>query len=300
MTTHRTTLRPTRRLTLAAGGIGLTALLAACSSEGTDRGTGGAGDTGGGDAGGTGSSDGGGGSVDEDILARIQENGTIRIGLEGTYRPYAFHDESGELVGFEKDIADKIAEGLGVTPEYIETEWDSLIAGLDVDRYDIVINNVGITEERQQKYAFTEPYAQSIGRIAVPEDSEVQTVEELEGKRSAQTATSNWAAQMEEVGAEIVPVQGFAEAIELVVQGRVDATANDFVSFQTYQEEHPDAPFRLLDAELPTDVTVGVIMQQGQEELLGAVDEVLAGMKEDGTLTAIYEDWVGQDLSPEA
>ena len=240
------------------------------------------------------------GTAKEDILARIQENGSIRIGLEGTYRPYAFHDDSGELVGFEKDIADKIAEGLGVTPEYIETEWDSLIAGLDVDRYDLVINNVGIAEERQQKYAFTEPYAQSIGRIAVPEDSEVQAAEELEGKRSAQTATSNWAQQMEKLGAEIVPVQGFAEAIELVVQGRVDATANDFISFQTYQEEHPDAAFRLLDAELPTDVTVGVIMQQEQQPLLDAVDEILAGMKEDGSLAAIYEQWVGQDITPEA
>lgn len=273
--------RPTRRLALALGGASVAAVLAACSSEG-----------------GSGSSDGGGGGG-EDILARVQENGTIRIGLEGTYRPYAFHDETGELVGFEKEIADAIAEGLGVTPEYIETEWDSLIAGLDVDRYDLVVNNVGITPEREEKYAFTEPYARSIGRIAVPEGSEVQTVEELEGKRSAQTATSNWAQQMEALGAEIVPVQGFAEAIELVIQGRADATANDIISFQTYQEEHPDAAFRLLDAELPTDVTVGAIMQKGQDALLGAVDEILDGMKSDGSLSAIYEEWVGQDITPE-
>lgn len=273
--------RPSRRLALALGGASVAALLAACSSDG-----------------GSGSSDGGGGGG-EDILARIQENGTIRIGLEGTYRPYAFHDETGELVGFEKEIADAIAEGLGVTPEYVETEWDSLIAGLDVDRYDLVVNNVGITPEREEKYAFSEPYARSIGRIAVPEDSEVQTIEELEGKRSAQTATSNWAQQMEAVGAEIVPVQGFAEAIELVIQGRADATANDIISFQTYQEEHPEAAFRLLDAELPTDVTVGVIMQKGQDALLAAVNEVLDGMKSDGSLSAIYEEWVGQDITPE-
>src|SRR5690625_3165225 len=90
------------------------------------------------------------GSDGQDVLARIQESGTVRIGVEGTYRPYAFHDDSGELVGFEKEIADAIAEGLGATAEYVETEWDSLIAGLDVDRYDLVINNVGITEEREQ------------------------------------------------------------------------------------------------------------------------------------------------------
>src|SRR5690625_118070 len=90
-------LYPTRRLTLAAGGVGIAALLAACSS------------------GENGSDGGSGGSGGEDVLARIQESGTVRIGVEGTYRPYAFHDDSGELVGFEKEIADAIAEGLGAT-----------------------------------------------------------------------------------------------------------------------------------------------------------------------------------------
>src|SRR5699024_8351662 len=166
--------RPSRRPTLAARGLGIAAMLAACSSGGSG--------SGGGSDGGSGGSDG------QDVLARIQESGTVRIGVEGTYRPYAFHDDSGELVGFEKEIADAIAEGLGATAEYIETEWDSLIAGLDVDRYDVVINNVGITEERDQAYAFSEPYAQSIGRIAVPEDSDIETVEDLEGAQAAQTA----------------------------------------------------------------------------------------------------------------
>lgn len=266
--------RPSRRHALALGGVSVAALLAACSSEGSS-------------------------GEGEDFLARIQDSGTIRIGLEGTYRPYAFHDETGELVGFEKEIADAVAAGLGVEPEYVETEWDSLIAGLDVDRYDLVINNVGITPERQEKYDFSEAYAKSVGRIAVPEDSEVTSADQLEGARAAQTATSNWAAQMEELGAEIVPVQGFAEAVELVIQGRADATANDFVSFATYQEENPEAAFRLLEDELPTDVTVGVILQKGQQPLLDAVDEVLEGMKADGSLTAIYEEWVGQDITPE-
>src|SRR5699024_11751652 len=102
------------------------------------------------------------------------------------------------------------------------------------------------------------------------------------------------------LGAEVVPVQGFAEAIELVVQGRADATANDFISFQTYQEEHPEADFRVLDADLPTDVTVGVIMQQGQDALVEEVNAILDGMKSDGSLTAIYQEWVGEDITPEA
>ena len=94
-------------------------------------------------------------------------------------------------------------------------------------------------------------------------------------------------------------LQGFAEAIELVLQGRADATANDLISFQTYQEEHPEATFRLLDEELPDETTVGVIMQQGQEPLLTEVNAILEEMKQDGSLRAIYEEWVGQDITPE-
>ncbi|MFC0675958.1 transporter substrate-binding domain-containing protein [Brachybacterium hainanense] len=276
----------TRRTALAlAGGGGLAALLAACGEPQT-RGEDG-----------TVVSDGG-GSPAADALASIRSSGTVRIGVEGTYRPYAFHDDSGALVGFEKDIADAIAGGLGAEAEYIETEWDSLLAGLDVDKYDLVINNVGITPERQEKYLFSQPYARAIGRVAVPEDSEIQAMADLKGARAAQTATSNWAATMEGLGAEIIPVQGFAESIELVVQGRADATANDLVSFQTYLEENPGAPFRLLEEELPLDEEIGVIMPKGQEALLAAVDEILTGMKQDGSLTAIYQEWVGQDLSP--
>ena len=169
-----------------------------------------------------------------------------------------------------------------------------------MDRYDLVINNVGITPERQEAYAFSEPYARSIGRIAVPVDSDIQTLEDLDGATAAQTATSNWAQQVEELGAEVVPVQGFAEAIALVVQGRADATANDFIAFQTYQEENPDTKFRVLDADLPSDTTVGVIMQKGQDALVAEVNSILDGMKSDGSLTAIYQEWVGEDITPEA
>lgn len=237
--------------------------------------------------------------AEEDLLQRITDEGVIRIGMEGTYRPYAFHDDQDRLVGFEKDIADEIAERLGVKAEFIEAEWDSLIAGLDVDRYDIVINNVAVTEERKEKYAFTEPYARSIGRVAVAEDSPITTFADLEGVKAAQSVTSNLAAQIKELGAEVVPVQGFAEAIEMLLAGRADAHANDLVAFQTYQEEKPDAAFRLLEEELPSDAQAAVIMPQGQAALRERLNEIIAELKGDGTLSGIYQEWTGEDLSPQ-
>ena len=147
-----------RRTVLAGTAFtGLAALLAACGSNG----------------GSTASS--------TNKLEAIKSAGKIRVGLEGTYRPFSFHDSNGTLVGFEKEIVDLIAKDLGVTAEFIETPWDSLIAGVDADRYDIVINNVSATDERKQKYDFSVPYLYSEPKVAVKKDSSLQNVSEISG-----------------------------------------------------------------------------------------------------------------------
>ena len=138
-----------RSLLLGAALAGTTGLLAACS-------------------GGNGSGSGSATDAPPTLLESIKSAGKIRIGVEGTYRPYTYHDASGKLAGFEYDIAETLAKDLGVTAEYIETPWDSLIAGVDAGRYDIVLNNVAPTEERKKKYDFSVPYAHSRALRALP------------------------------------------------------------------------------------------------------------------------------------
>jgi len=94
-------------------------------------------------------------------LNAIKSAGVFKIGTEGTYAPFTYHDESGKLVGFDVEIGEAVAAKLGVKAEFIEGKWDGLIAGLDAKRYDTVINQVGITETRKQKYDFSEPYIAS-------------------------------------------------------------------------------------------------------------------------------------------
>ena len=104
----------------------------------------------------------------DDDLAAIQKAGVIRIGTEGTYAPFTFHETSdNKLVGFDVDIGRAIAAKLGVKPEFVEGKWDGLIAGLNVNRYDVVINQVGISAERQAKYDFSRPYIASAAALIV-------------------------------------------------------------------------------------------------------------------------------------
>ena len=111
----------------------------------------------------------------DDQLAQIKAKGEIVVAMEGTWSPWTYHDENDELVGYDVEVAKAIAEKLGVKSTFVEGEWDGLFAGMDAGRYDIVVNGVDITEERAQKYDFTEPYAYNRTAIIVKEDNEEMT-----------------------------------------------------------------------------------------------------------------------------
>ena len=128
----------------------------------------------------------------QSALDQIKTAGALRVGTEGTYAPFTFHDASGALVGFDVEIATEIAKRLGVTAEFVEGPWDGLIAGIDANRYDVVINQVGITDARKEKYDFSEPYIASKAVLIVKGDNtDITSFESLKGKKSAQTLTSN-------------------------------------------------------------------------------------------------------------
>ncbi|MFC7688011.1 transporter substrate-binding domain-containing protein [Ureibacillus sp. GCM10028918] len=228
-------------------------------------------------------------------LEQIQESGTITIGLEGTFPPFSYHEKTGELTGFEYEIAAKIAEDLGVEAEYVEVKWDSLIAGLDVDKYDFVINNISITDERKEKYDFTIPYMKSIGTLAVLKDSGINSLEDFAGKSAAQTVTSNFAQDARDLGAEIVPTENLTNSIELVLQKRADGTIHDRVTFLTYLQTQPDAPIKLIDGETSA-MDIALILNKNNEEFREALNDIITKRTEDGTFAAISEKYFGENV----
>lgn len=234
----------------------------------------------------------------EGLLEEIQAKGVITVGIEGTYPPYTYHDESSnELTGYDVEIARAIAEKLGVEAEFVETKWDSIIAGLDAKRYDAIINQVGITAERQEKYDFSQPYTYTKGVLIVAEDnSGITSFEDLAGKKSAQTTTSNWAATAESYGAAIEGTDGFSQSIELVLAGRADATLNDDVTFYDYKNAKPDAKVKIVAASEEVN-TSGVMIRKGDEPFLNAINTALDQLRAEGKLKEISEKYFGADVS---
>lgn len=230
-------------------------------------------------------------------LDQIKDAGTLRIGTEGTYAPFTFHDDSGALVGFDVEIGRAIADKLGVEAEFVEGPWDGLIAGIDANRYDVVINQVGINAERQAKYDFSDPYIASKAALIVKADNtDIAGFEDLAGKKSAQTLTSNFGKLAESYGAELVGTEGFDQSIALVIQGRADATINDSLSFFDFKTQQPDAPVKVVATAEDADFS-GVILAKGKPELLAAINEALAAIKADGTYAEISQKYFGEDVS---
>jgi L-cystine transport system substrate-binding protein len=230
-------------------------------------------------------------------LDAIKAAGVFKIGTEGTYSPFTYHDESGKLVGFDVEIGEEIAKRLGVKAEFLEGKWDGLIAGLDANRYDAVINQVGITEERKAKYDFSDPYIASKAALIVREDNaDIKGFADLSGKKAAQSLTSNYGKMAEEAGAELIGTDGFDQSIALVVQGRADATINDSLSFLDFKKKQPNAPVKIAATEDEAAYS-GVIVRKGDPELVAAINEALKAMKADGAYQRIADKYFGQDVS---
>ncbi|KFC70634.1 Extracellular solute-binding protein family 3 precursor [Devosia sp. LC5] len=233
----------------------------------------------------------------QSALDAVKQAGALRIGTEGTYAPFTFHDASGALVGFDVEIGRAIAEQIGVEPEFVEGPWDGLIAGVDANRYDVVINQVGINAERQAKYDFSEPYIASKAALVVRADNtDITSFESLAGKSAAQSLTSNFGKLAEQYGATLVGTEGFDQSIALVIQGRADATINDSLSFFDFKKQQPDANVKVVATAADADFS-GVLLAKGKPELLAAINEALAAIKANGTYAEISQKYFGEDVS---
>ncbi|MDU4695109.1 MULTISPECIES: amino acid ABC transporter substrate-binding protein [Paenibacillus] len=235
--------------------------------------------------------------AESNLLESVKASGKLRIGTEGTYAPFTFHDKDGKLTGFDVEIAEEVAKRLGVEAEFIETPWDGIFAGLDAKRFDAVFNEVTIRDDRKEKYDFSDSYIVSRAVLIVPEDNEdIKVFADLKGKKAGQSLTSNLTDIAKENGAEIVATEGFNQAIDLLLSKRIDATVNDGLSFLDLKKQRPDVKLKVVD-EMPDAAESAALFNKGNEELVQAVNEALSAMKSDGTYLKISEKYFGEDVS---
>jgi cystine transport system substrate-binding protein len=224
-------------------------------------------------------------------------NEPLKFGTEGTYTPFTFHDKANnKLTGYDVEVAEAVAQKLGRKAEFSETTFDAIFAGLEAKRYDVVANQISVTPERQAKYTFSQPYTVSTGVVVTrADDSSVSSEADIRGKKSAQSATSNWAAAAKDGGAKVEAVEGFSQAVTLLKQKRVDITINDNLAVLDYLKTSGDNSIKI--AAKIGETTDQAFAFRKDSPLGAQFDEALKGLRADGTLAKISKKWFGEDVS---
>ena len=163
------------------------------------------------------------------------------------------------------------------------------------------LSRVGIAPDREKKYNFSTPYAFNRTAVLVRGDyDQIHSMEDLKGKRTANTISSNYAALAESYGATVTGVDDLNQTIELLLSGRIDATLNTEVVFADYQRTHPDANIQVAAfSDEPERVAIPVRKGDDSASLLEAINIAIEELRADGTLKALGEKYFGQDISSE-
>lgn len=238
-------------------------------------------------------------SGEGDLLSRIKEKGEITIAMEGTWSPWTYHDENDKLVGYDVEVGQGIADYLGVKANFIEGEWDGILAGMESGRYDIMVNGFTVDEGRKEKYNLTDAYAYDRTAVVVRGDNEdIQSLSDLSGKKTANTLNSVYAKLAEENGAEVTGVDDLNQTFELLLSGRIDATLNSELTYNDYMKEHPDADMKIaVMTENANETAIPMRKDADTDSLRDAINEAIEEMRSSGKLSEISMKYFGTDIS---
>jgi len=234
-----------------------------------------------------------------DLLDTVKTRGTLRIGLEGSYPPFNFKDpKTGELAGYDVDVARLVAARLGLKPEFVTNEWSAILAGLGDGRYDVIVSQVGITARRRQFFDFSRPYTYSSPQLIVRtnEPSKVASLKDLKGRKLGVGQGSVFEQQARTVpGIEVKSYPAAPENLQDLAFGRIDAALNDSLMV-AYLLKNSQLPLRA-GARVGAVGRMGIALRKGNPKLLAALDRALLDAYADGSLARASMKWFGVDAS---
>ncbi|MCI3028899.1 transporter substrate-binding domain-containing protein [Desemzia sp. C1] len=244
--------------------------------------------------------------VTEKLVSRdwevIKEEGTLKVATSGTYFPNSYHDEeSNELTGFEVEILREIANRLGLEVEFTEMGVDGMLTSLNSEQIDIAALGIDRDGENADKYNFTIPYKYSFGSMVVREEdnSGIEKLEDLKGKKAAGAATTSYMKVAEKFGAELVIYDNATNDQYLwdVANGRTDVVLNDYYGQLMATEALPEIPVKVHDVFYnPSETNYAIKL--GNDEFTKQINAQLEAMHDDGTLSEISKQFYnGEDVT---
>lgn len=237
---------------------------------------------------------------DTTSLKYIQDKGTLVLGLDDQLPPMGFLDESGTIVGFDIDVAEKVCEKLGVELVTQPINWDSKQMELDTKNIDCIWNGLSWSEERDEAMTLSIPYLENHMVLVVPTDSSYQTMDDLAGKnialQSGSTAQEAFDAEPKlKDNTTMIGMDNNMSCLLDAESGASDAALMD-ETVANYLIETGGRDLRVMGDFLYAENYV-IGFRKGETQLADAVNNALVELKADGTLAEISTKWFGSDIT---
>ena len=240
-------------------------------------------------------------SAEDDSLQKIMDKGEFIMGMDVSFPPMGFKDEEGNLTGFDVELAQAVAEHMGVKVNLQAIDWNAKEMELNTGTIDVIWNGYTITPERQEQVLMSEPYMENAQVIVVRADSDINSLADVAGKTlgvqdgsSAEEAVNADEEFASSIG-KTVKFDNNVMALMDLANGQVDAVAVDSVVADYYSAQTPDT-YKILDETLAPE-EYGIGFRKGDEAFMNAVMDALKEMKEDGTAAEISNKWFGRDVT---
>lgn len=239
-------------------------------------------------------------AASSNLLEQIKKSGKMKVGLMGTYAPYNFLNDKQEVDGFDADVAKEVAKRLGVQAEFITGEFSGLIEGLQKEKYDALVSQVTITDDRKKTMDFSTPYIKNAINVIVRSDNTtIQSIDDFKGKKIGVGLGTNDEKYLREVvlpkvGAfEIATYNDVITSLTDLNVGRIDATINNVFAIKPLVEKNQ---FKIKSVGQPIkEDYAGIAIRKNNPEFLDALNGALNEMKSDGTFKTIFQKWFGVD-----
>ena len=228
-------------------------------------------------------------------LNAVLQRGELRVGLEAGYVPFEIRDRQGNIIGFDVDLAKKMASELKVRLSFVNTQWDGIIPALLTDKFDILMSGMTITPERNAQVNFSAPYI-TVGQTALlagKHKGKVLHAKELDDPKY--TVATKLGTSGDIVSGRLLPrakIKKFeteADAALEVKNGRADAFVYDLPYLAVYANQYPEGVFMLPEAFTKEDL--GWAIKKGDPDFLNWLDHFIVSIKNDGTYDVLYNRW---------
>lgn len=222
---------------------------------------------------------------------------TIKIATEGAYPPFNAKDASGELIGFDVEIAKALCEEMKATCEIVAQDWDGIIPGLVAKKYDAIIASMSITDERKEKVDFTDRYYSNYLRTVAKKGSGISSADDLKGKTvGAQRATvaATWAEDNLGRGSTVKLYDTQTAAYSDLEAGRLDALVSDVYPAHDWLKDKADYEF--VGDRIDINDVIGIAVRKGEDELREKFNAALTALRENGKYAEINAKYFPFDI----